>query len=133
MSDITFHRANPTPRLLMLGGISQQLTPSRLKPIDLYRITKRSPSPVRFDVTHCAWINPSLAIGCDQQISLCSEIRSCQRGGMSPMIFGTPTDHPINMVTSLLGIGQLFQHEYPHPITAHISIGCCTEGLAASI
>src|SRR5437764_1388690 len=147
MPDVAFHRANTTPRMrrwslpfvvravpracpqflpLIVGTVPcacPQFAEGGLESIDLDRITKRSPSAMRFDVAHRTRINSCLAIGGDQYVGLCSRIRRCQRTGTSAMVFSTPTYTPINMVASLLGLGEPFQYEYTNPFTSHIAIG----------
>ena len=85
------------------------------------------------DVAHRTRIDPSLAVGGDQQVGLCSVVRSGERTGSPAMVFGTGADHAINMVTRLLCIGEFFQHEYTNPFASHIAIGLRREGFAASI
>jgi hypothetical protein len=49
------------------------------------------------------------------------------------MIFGTASDHAINMVPISLGFDERLQDEHADPFTAHIAIGLGREGFAASI
>ena len=68
MSHIAFHRTDPAhglrhwPLSYHLG----QLAEGGLEPINFNRITKRSPSSMRFDIAYCAGIDRGLAVGRDQ-------------------------------------------------------------------
>src|SRR5436305_2128568 len=142
MPNVALHRTDSTPRLwywflLIIGGTGPRSCPQfaegSLESVDFNRITQNCPGSMRLDVTHCAGIYSGLAVGCDQYVGLCSRIGSRKRSGTPTMIFGTATNHPINMVTSLLRIRELFQDEHTDSLASHIAIGRSCEGLAASI
>src|SRR5436305_2229976 len=88
---------------------------------------------MRLDVAHRACINPCLAVSRDQQVGLCSGIGSGERTGTPTTVFGTATDHAINVVTSLLGIRKLFEDKYADPFTSYKAIGLSREGFASSV
>src|SRR5947207_1877546 len=135
MSDVAFYRANST-RCQWHWFFSHdlgELAEGSLESVDFNRITKRSPGPMCLDVAHRARIDPGLAVGCDQQVGLCSRIRGGERMGTSSMIFSTPAYYTINMVTSLLRCRELFQDEYPDSFATHIAIGSRREAFAAPI
>src|SRR5437764_1155039 len=85
------------------------------------------------DVAYCAGINPGLAVGFDQHIGLCPGIRGRERISTPAMIFGACTNNPIDMVTILLGLGELLQYKHANPFAPHIAIGLGREGFATSI
>ena len=86
-----------------------------------------------FNIAHCARIDPCLAIGRNQEVSLCSGVGSCERTGTSSMVFATANDHPINMVSILLSLSEPFQDKHADPFSSHITIGLSREGFASSI
>src|SRR5436853_1550882 len=85
------------------------------------------------DVAHRTGINPSLAIGRDQHVGLRSGIWGSERTGTPAMVFGTATNHAINMVTIPLGQVKLFQHKHTNSFTSHIAVGRGIEGFTVSI
>ena len=88
---------------------------------------------MRLDVAHRARIDPGFAVGRDQQVGLCSGVGSGERTGTSPMIFRTPQDHPINMVTCSLSLDERLEHEHPYPFAPHVAIGLFREAFTSSI
>src|SRR5437667_2339877 len=86
-----------------------------------------------FDVAYRAGVDPGLAVGSDQQVGLCSGIRSGERTGSPAMVFSTAKNNTINMVTSLLSVGEPFEDEYADSFASHIAIGRGCKGFAASI
>src|SRR5436305_1243366 len=96
-------------------------------------VPNRSPSSMCLDLADVAGIDPGLAVGCDQHVSLCSGIGGCERTGTPPVVFGTAAYHPINMVPISLGSGELFEDKHSDSFASHIAIGLGREGFAASI
>src|SRR5437667_7122302 len=110
MSDVTFHRANSTRGLWersLPDGLCQ-FAESGLESIDFDCVPKRSSSSMRFDVAYRSGIDPGLVVGCNQQVGLCSGIRCGERTGSPAMVFSTAKNNAINMVTSLLSVGEPF-------------------------
>src|SRR5947199_3772813 len=111
MSIVAFDLTNCAPCLpyrSFPARMWSQLTEGGLESIDFDGITKYSPGSMCLDVAYRAGIDACLAVGCDQQIGLSSGIRGGERTGTPTMVFGTPTNHSINMVPISLGLGELF-------------------------
>src|SRR5436190_11928086 len=121
MSYVAFQRTDPARRLwhwsfpAAVGTVPcacPQLAEGGFESIDFDRVSKYRPGSMCLYVAHCTGIDPGLVIGSDQQVGLCSGIRGRERTGTPAMVFGTATDHAIDMVTILLGQVELFEHEH---------------------
>ena len=110
-----------------------QFTEGGLESINLDRITKLRPSSMHLDVTYSPGIDRGLAIGRNQEVGLRSRIRSGERIGTPAMIFSGGSNDCINMIASLLCIGELFEYEHTNPLATYKAIGLSREGFAPSI